>query len=316
MAGVLTGFATVVAVVLAGTLLAHLKVLDARGLRVIADVSFLLALPALMLLTISRVELDAELTANLAASAVSLLVSSGTYALVAGLVWRRGAGETLIGALTSGYVNAGNLGVAVAGFIVGDPAVVVPTLLVQLLLVQPASLVLLDHLAARGRERPADAEAPAPRRRSPWRRMVTNPLTVASAVGVLLAATGWRLPQVVEAPLTLLSGFAIPAMLLSYGVSLRLNPPPGRSGHNREVGLATGLKLVLQPVVAWGVASALGLTGPVLLGVVMTAALPSAQNIFLLSTRYRTGEAVAREVIAVTTMACLPVALVVTLLLG
>lgn len=46
-----------------------------------------------------------------------------------------------------------------------------------------------------------------------------------------------------------------------------------------------------------------------------TSTRPSAKNTFLLATRYRTGEAVAREVIAVTTLACLPIALAITLLL-
>ncbi len=71
-----------------------------------------------------------------------------------------------------------------------------------------------------------------------------------------------------------------------------------------------------MPVVAWAVASALGLEGPALLGVVLTAALPSAQNIFLHATRYRVGQDVARETILVTTVAALPVALVVAAVLG
>ncbi|SDD82749.1 AEC family transporter [Auraticoccus monumenti] len=305
------GFTTILVVVLVGLLLAHLRIIDARGQRVIADLSFFAALPALMVLTISRVELDRELAANLVASTASLAAVLTVYALVSWLAWRRPAGETLIGALSSGYVNAGNLGIAVTGYVLGDPSVVVPTLLLQLLLVQPASLAALDHLAARDRSRAGPA-----RRTSPWRRVLTNPLTLASAAGVVLAATGWPLPLVVEAPLSLLAGAAIPAMLISYGISLRLNPPPGRSGHNAQVGLATTLKLGVQPVVAWLVAGSLGLEGAVLLGVVMTAALPTAQNIFLLSTRYRTGEAVAREVIAVTTLTCLPVSLLIALLLG
>lgn len=309
MGSVVVGFTTILVVVLVGALLAHLGVVDARGQRVVADVSFFAALPALMVLTISRVELDRELAANLLASAASLLTVFAVYALVARLLWRRPAGETLIGALSSGYVNAGNLGIAVTGFVIGDPSVVVPTLLLQMLLLQPASLAVLDSLAAR------DGSRGGLPRTSPWRRVLTNPLTLASATGVVLAATGWRLPVVVEAPLSLLAGAAIPAMLISYGVSLRLNPPPGRSGHNAQVGLATVLKLVVQPLVAWAVATSLGLQGVALLGVVMTAALPTAQNIFLLSTRYRTGESVAREVIAVTTLACLPVSLLIALLL-
>lgn len=80
--------------------------------------------------------------------------------------------------------------------------------------------------------------------------------------------------------------------------------------------MATVLKLAVMPLVAWAVAVALGLDGQVLLGVVITAALPTAQNIFLHATRYRVGEDVARETILVTTLLSLPVALLVALLLA
>ena len=80
--------------------------------------------------------------------------------------------------------------------------------------------------------------------------------------------------------------------------------------------LATVLKMAVMPVVAWLVGVALGLESRVLLGVVITAALPTAQNIFLHATRYRVGEDVARETILVTTLCSLPVALLIAVLLG
>ena len=113
-----------------------------------------------------------------------------------------------------------------------------------------------------------------------------------------------------------MAGAAIPLMLMSYGAALRLSPPLGRAGHNGEVLLASVLKLAVMPVIAWAVAVALGIEGRALLGVVITAALPTAQNIFLHATRYRVGEDVSRETILITTLASLPVALLVALLLG
>ena len=56
----------------------------------------------------------------------------------------------LIGSLSSSYVNAGNLGIAIAAYVVGDITVVVPTLLVQMLVVQPIALIVLDRLTGRG----------------------------------------------------------------------------------------------------------------------------------------------------------------------
>ncbi len=302
--GLLTGFTTILVVIACGAWLAHAGVLDRRSQRTLGEVAFFVASPALMVVTISEVEIGGA-AANLAASVTSLVVCLVAYAVIAGWRWGLGTGPMLIGALASSYVNAGNLGIAIAAYVVGDVAVVVPTLLVQMLLVQPVALVVLDRVT--GRDRSVLAVL---------RRLATNPLTVASVIGLVLALTDWELPTIVESPLRMLAGLAIPAMLIAYGASLRLSPPVGRAGHNGEVLVASVLKLAVMPLVAWAVGAALGLEGRALLGVVITAALPTAQNIFLHATRYRTGEDVARETILVTTLCCLPVSLVAALLLG
>lgn len=300
----LTGFTTILVVIACGAALAHVGVLDARSQRTLGEIAFFVASPALMVVTISRIELSGA-ALNLAASAASLLVTFVVYAVFARLRWRVDLGSLLIGALASSYVNAGNLGIAIAAYVVGDITVVVPTLLVQMLVVQPLALALLDRRTGRGQGA-----------LHTLRRLVTNPLTIAALVGLVLAGTGWSLPHAVAQPLQLLAGGAIPLMLLSYGAALRLSPALGRAGHNGEVVTVSLLKLVFMPLVAWLIGTGLGLDGPVLLGVVLTAALPTAQNIFLHATRYRVGEDVARESILVTTLASLPVALLVALVLG
>jgi predicted permease len=300
----LIGFATILVVIAAGAGLAHAGVLDRRSQRTLGEIAFFVASPALMVVTISRVHLEAA-ASNLVASSVSLGACFVAYVVLARLRWRLATGPLLIGALSSSYVNAGNLGIAMAAYVVGDITAVVPTLLVQMMVVQPIALVVLDRITGRG-----EGVGPA------LRRLVTNPLTLAAVVGVVLALTGWQLPRVVESPLRMMAGAAIPLMLMSYGAALRLSPPLGRAGHNGEVLLATLLKLAVMPVVAWLVGLALGLEDRVLLGVVITAALPTAQNIFLHATRYRVGEDVSRETILITTLASLPVALLVAVLLG
>lgn len=302
--GLLIGFGTILAVIGCGVALAHAGVLDARSQRTLAEIAFFVASPALMVVTIGAVQIDAALP-NLVASGVALAASFVAYAAIARLRWRLDAGSVLIGSLAASYVNAGNLGLAIAAYVVGDITVVVPTLLVQMLLVQPVALIVLDRLTGRG-------AGPV----AMLRRMATNPLTIGALAGLVLALTGWELPELVDSPLQLLAGAAIPLMLMSYGAALRVSPPIGRAGHNPEVVTIGVLKLAFMPVVAWLVGTALGLDGTVLLGVVMTAALPTAQNIFLHATRYRTGEDVAREAILVTTLASLPVALLVAVLLG
>lgn len=300
----LIGFTTILVVIACGAALAHVGVLDASSQRTLGEIAFFVASPALMVVVISQVEIGGA-AANLGASAASVSVCLVTYAAIARWRWRLDAGSVLMGSLASGYVNAGNLGFAVAAFVVGDATAVVPALLVQMMVIQPLALMMLDRLAGRG-----SGAWPV------FKRLTTNPLTLAAVIGVVLAATGWELPRIVASPLELLAGLAIPAMLISYGAALRLSPWPGRAGHNDEVLLATVLKMLVMPLVAWAAGSAFGLEGNALLGVVITAALPTAQNIFLHATRYRTGEDVARETILVTTLCSLPVALLIAVLLG
>jgi predicted permease len=300
----LIGFTTILVIIAAGVGLAHAGILDRGSQRTLGEIAFFVASPALMVVTISQVHLESA-AANLVASSVSLTAAFVLYVVLARLRWRLSTGPLLIGGLSSSYVNAGNLGIAMAAYVVGDITVVVPALLVQMMVVQPIALIVLDRITGRGK---GVASA--------LRRLVTNPLTLAAAVGVVLAVTGWRLPRVLDDPLQLMAGAAIPLMLMSYGAALRLSPPLGRAGHNGEVLLASVLKLAVMPLIAWAVAVALGIEGRALLGVVITAALPTAQNIFLHATRYRVGEDVSRETILITTLASLPVALLIALVLG
>ena len=229
-----------------------------------------------------------------------------TYVAAARLVLRRDLAHTVIGALSSGYVNAGNLGLPIAAYVLGDVALVAPTLLFQMLLFQPTALAFLDHATRPGR--------------TSVRRILSQPfrtpLTVASLVGLAFAVTGTQMPRIVHDPLALVGGMAVPAMLLAYGVSLRLGPKPGADVDTAELGLIVGLKLLLMPLVAWLAGQALGLEGTALLAVTVLAALPTAQNIFVHANRYGRGVVLARDAIFATTVLALPAMFVITALLA
>ena len=54
-----------------------------------------------------------------------------------------------IGTLASSYVNAGNLGLPLAVYLLDDAVAVVPTLLFQLLVLAPVAFAVLDARADR-----------------------------------------------------------------------------------------------------------------------------------------------------------------------
>lgn len=81
--------------------------------------------------------------------------------------------------------------------------------------------------------------------------------------------------------------------------------------------LSVALKSVGQPAVAWVIAAGVfGLRGASLLDVVVTSALPAAQNLFTYASRYNVAEKLARESILLSTLASVPALVVVAALLG
>jgi malonate transporter and related proteins len=304
--GVVEGFATIGVVIGLGVLLAQLGVLDLAAQRMLSRLSFFVASPALMVTVLGRADVTDVLSRSLVATAAAVLVCAVLYLLAARLVWRKPAADTVIGTLSAVYVNAGNLGLPIAAYVLGDAALVAPTLLMQLLVLQPLALAVLDH-AVSGRGFSVGRALTRP---------LTNPLTVGSLVGLALAVTGVQLPRAVEDPLVLVGGMAVPSMLLAYGISLRLGPRPGHGTSAAEIGYITVLKLVVQPLTAYVAGRfVLDLDAKALFAVTVLAALPTAQNIFVHATRYRRAEVLARDSIFVTTLLSVPAIATVAALL-
>ncbi len=311
MIAVLTGFGTIAIVIVVGMALAHLRILDDQGQELLSKLAFTVANPALMIVTIGRANVHQLFSTHLVASVSGVVVTALIELVVSALVFRRKAQEVVIGTFCSSYVNASNLGVPIASYVIGNTAVVAPMLLTQLLVLQPAGLAVLDVLNAR-------SNAVISRRqviRVAILRPIRNPITVASLIGVLLSVTGWQPPHLIMDPIALIGNLAVPAMLLAYGVSLRTGPLPGRGESPVQLGVITVLKLVVQPAVAWAVGYfALGITGLDLLAITVIAALPTAQNVFIFATRYRAGVVLARDAIFINTLASVPVILAISAL--
>jgi malonate transporter and related proteins len=311
--GVLAGFATIGIIIGLGFLLAQLRILDATAQGILTRTAFYVASPALMVTVLGGTDVHGLLSANLIASLGSVALSAIIAVLVARLLWRRDAGDTVIAAFCSAYVNAGNLGLPIAAYALGDAALIAPMLLAQLLVLQPTGLAVLDGIT----------HVPSPG--MSWGRLLLirvtsplrNPLAVGSLVGLVLALTGISLPVAINAPLELVGGMAVPSMLLAYGISLRLGPRPGAGEPPIQVATLVSLKLIVQPIAAYLIgAYMVGLVGRDLLAVTVIAALPTAQNVFTFAMRYDRGVILARDTIFAATLLSVPVILSITWLLA
>ncbi|HET9303121.1 MAG TPA: AEC family transporter [Propionibacteriaceae bacterium] len=313
MQGALAGFAIIGIIIGLGFFLAQVKILDATAQGVLTRVAFYVATPALMVTVLGETDVNRLLSANLIASLGSVVVAATIAVLLARLLWKREAGDTVIAAFCAAYVNAGNLGLPIAAYALGDAALIAPMWLAQLVILQPSGLAVLDGIT----------HVPSPgisRRRLLLIRLsrpFRNPLAVGSLIGLALALTGIKLPVAINAPLTLVGGMAVPSMLLAYGISLRLGPRPGAGEPPIQIATLALLKLIVQPIAAYLIgAYALGLVGQDLLAVTVIAALPTAQNIFTIAMRYDRGVILARDTIFLATLLSVPVILAITWLLA
>ncbi|OLO48458.1 transporter [Actinomyces oris] len=88
-------------------------------------------------------------------------------------------------------------------------------------------------------------------------------------------------------------------------------------GEGRRSGLwlAVGWKLAVMPGLAAAVGLAAGLSGAQLLAPVVTAALPTAQNVFMYASRYGAAKDLARDAVLLTTAGFVPVVLLAAAIL-
>ncbi|MCW6010126.1 AEC family transporter [Micromonospora sp. CPCC 205371] len=311
MRGVLTGFAAIWAVTLVGYLIGRYGLLGPGGTTVLARLVFFIATPALLFTTLATSSLGEVFTGALAAFVLSTVIVAVAYVGLAVVVSRRrdesSHGETAVGALASSYVNAGNLGIPVAAYVLGDVSFIAPVLLFQTLLYAPLGLAVLDALAA-GRRPSARQWAALPLR---------SPIMLASAAGLAVAASGWDPPEEALRPFDLVGQAAVPLALLALGMSLRGSRPlaPGPDAWHRYT--AVVLKVIAQPALAYLIGRfILGLSGPTLLAAVVTSALPTAQNVFVFAARYGQAPGLARDAVVLTTLAAAGTLVVITTLLG
>ena len=308
MLGVIAGFSVVWTIILVGFAVGRGNLLGPGGSMALSRLAFFVASPCLLLETLSESDLEVIFSNTLIVAAASAVAVALVYFAVVRIWFKRGILEVLIGAMSSSLVNSANLGIPVAAYVLGDATLVAPVLIFQLAFFSPLFLMALDSTTSRYRTTVF----------SFLLQIVRNPILIGTAIGLVLAATGWELPEVVMEPIRLIGGAAVPAMLMAFGISLNGSKPlQANGGRRKDVLLGSALKLVLQPAVAYVVARyALGMEGHLLFSAVVLAALPSAQNVFVTAQRYESGVVIAKDTVLLTTILAVPTMMVLAGLLA
>lgn len=301
MGAVASALGTIGTIIGIGWYLGRRGTLGADARPILARACFAVATPCLLFVTVAHSDLHLLLSRTALVTALSTSAVALIAAFMLAIVWRRPTPDVVVGTLASSYVNAGNLGLPLAVYLLGDAVAVVPPLLFQLLVLAPLAFTILDSHLGAGR----------PGLRGILERTFRNPIIVGSLSGLLLAALPWHLPEVVFGPFEIIGAAAAPLALLTFGMSIAMQRAGGEATRPRELVLVALLRSIVSPTLAVLLGHVLGLDRHQLLAVVAMAALPTAQNVLVYATQYGRGQALARDAGMLTTVLAAPALLVI-----
>jgi malonate transporter and related proteins len=300
MISALSGFALIGVIVLVGWAAGRWAGLPDNTEAVLGRLVYSVMTPCLLYTGVAAADLRVLLSEPLIVSTAAAVGCFGLHVLI---VRGRDRGARIVGALAAGYTNANYIGIPVATYVLGDPALVVPIVMLQLLIITPVALTLLQIAGTGLASVRSTVTAP-----------LRNPLIVAVLLGLVASVTGLRLPGVLAHPVATIGSAAVPVVLIAFGMSLsgrRVLAP----GSDRVATIAAvALKTAGMPALAFLLAVTLGLTRDATYAVTVLAALPTAQNIFLYAQRFQTGLTLARDAIFLSTIVCVPVLLLIAVL--
>ena len=149
-------------------------------------------------------------------------------------------------------------------------------ILVALVMVVSIPLVNIECVAALA----VWGEGAAPNWRSILYRIVTNPLILGSVAGGVVNLAHIPVPAALMDTLTLMGQAALPLILLSVGAGLNFTTLRARP---RLLALSVFLKLMIGPLVFYGVGRAMGLEGIPLTILLLTGSSPGAGSAYVLA---------------------------------
>lgn len=128
----------------------------------------------------------------------------------------------------------------------------------------------------------------------------TNPVVIGILSGSLLGLTAWTLPVAIDLPIAMLGETASPVSLIVLGMGLAEYGV--REGVRISVTVSV-IKLIVQPLVVWGLAWLIGLPETETQAVVLLASMSIGANVYLMSCQFKVLEGPMASALVLSTLA-------------
>jgi malonate transporter and related proteins len=153
--------------------------------------------------------------------------------------------------------------------------------------------VILQELDARGRSGSGFSAAQLAR------HVILNPMVLSTLIGVAWSASAIPMPGPVGAYLRILADALTSCALFAIGLGLSIQ---GLRANFGRAATLTVVKLVIMPLIVFGLAVALRLEPLYLIAAVVCAAVPTAKTVYILAGEYHCEEPLVAATVSMTTL--------------
>lgn len=295
----------VFAIIVTGWLAGALGYLSRSLADALVHFAYNVAMPALLVVTIAQ-----EPARNLLEWRFLLAFGGGSllcFALVF-LAVRTGGKRDLasgtIHGMAAAMTNTGFVALPILHAIYGQPAVLpaaVATVFVAAVMF-PITVILLER----------DAHGPV-HSAGLAKQILLNPMVLSTLIGLAWAITGLPIPAPVAAYLNMIAAALTPCALFAIGLGLSVE---GLRSNLKASFALSAVKLVVMPLIVYGLCVITGLNALYTVAAVVCAAVPTAKTVYVLAHEYKVEEKLVAATVSVTTMLSVATLLVALYLLS
>ena len=286
----------VFAVIVTGWIVGYTGYLSRALSDALIHFAYNIAMPALLIVTIAQEPGHSLINWRflVAFGGGSLLCFILVFGIMSIQVPRSLASRTMYG-MAASMTNTGFVALPVLQAIYGPRAVLpaaIATVFVAVVMF-PAAVILLEL-----GQRNAHGSPTAPV--VTVRHVVANPMVISTLIGILLSVLDLRMPGPVTAYFGILADALTPCALFAIGLGLSID---GLRANIGRASLLSLVKLIIMPLIVYGLSMSLGLDPLYTIAAVICAAVPTAKTVYILAGEYRCEEMMVASTVSMTTLA-------------
>ncbi len=253
------------------------------------------AMPALLFVTIAQEPARKLLEWRFlfAFGGGSILCSVLVYLAVRAASGRNVASSAMYG-MAAAMTNTGFVALPILHSIYGQPAVLpvaVATLFVAAVMF-PLTVILLQSEGRGAHGLPTGSAALV-------RQIALNPMVLSTLIGLVWAIAGLPISAPMDAYMNIFADALTPCALFAIGLGLSLD---GMRANLAASALIAAVKLLIMPLIVYGLCVVSGLGPLYTIVAVICAAVPTAKTVYILAREHKVEEPLVAATVSITTM--------------